>query len=171
MCHSRVLEVLPCRFVFLGVVGVLRSYIFYLGSVIALVHCIHWKHLKESQIPYIYTQFSTFCQHYSFKTLLFLSCVPGGMSFPSLTLLISSKVAHFPYKLFYSLVSCFLFRLLVSLSRSALRSLLSRPFPICSYRDHSRLRALTKNPSSSLSVLVRSPLPQEMNLSFHQWPF
>lgn len=102
------------------------------------------------------------------KTSLFVSCVPGGMSFPGLALLISPKVAHFPYKLFYSLLSCCPFHLLVPLSRSALRSLLSRPFPICSYRDHSRLRALTKNHSSSFSDMVRSPFPQEMNLSFHQ---
>lgn len=42
------------------------------------------------------------------------------MSFPELALLISSKVAHFPYKLFYSLLSCCLFRLLVSLSTEVL---------------------------------------------------
>lgn len=48
------------------------------------------------------------------ETFLFISCVPTGMPFSGLALLISSEVAHFPYNLLYSLVSCSLFRLLVS---------------------------------------------------------
>lgn len=79
--------------------------------------------------------------------------------FPWVSTLISPKVAHFPYKLFYSLLSCCLFRLLVSLSRSALRSLLSRPFLICSYRDRSRLRAFTKKSQLQLVCHGQITLP------------
>lgn len=73
------------------------------------------------------------------KTSLFISCVPTGMLFSGLALLIRSEWLIFLITNFIPWWAALCSAYWSPSSGTASRSLLWRPFPICSYRDRSRL--------------------------------